>query len=158
MQLGRTTIERLFLGLIILLAATLTPEAMRVGLWRSGMPGPGLYPLLLLAMILGISLVLSLPVRAAPDSEPPALRVERPGDIAIILFALVAATILMPFLGFRVVVLAFSGILMVWLARQLTLPHIAIIIAMAAVLSFGLYSFFASVFRVYLPVGRLTGL
>lgn len=148
-------IERSLLAALALLACGLLGEAYRVGLWRADLPGPGFFPAGLLVLIAAISMVL---IFSRSTSGPAPGRTGRMSDVAAIGGALLLVPLLLPLLGFRLVAFVFAFGLMVFLAQRLTLWRLASLALLSVALAVGTDNLFATVFRVFLPVGRLTGI
>lgn len=144
---------------ILIAVAALTPEALRARLWIGDLPGPGLYPLIILCLIAGSSAVLlagSLLRHGLQSGHGESVGAGSVLPLAVGV-SLLAFPLLMPLFGFQVLGFAYALGLALVLLPAPTLTRIAFTALFAAILVASLHFLFARVFRVVLPVGSVTG-
>lgn len=119
-------------------------------------PGPGFFPFVL--SLAGAALAIALAVRAGsiehgstPSGQPLFPRGRALRTVLVALVALIAVAFLLEPLGFRLTVAAFCLVLLPALGARNRL----VVAAFAAAASFGVYSLFADLLKVPLPVGLL---
>jgi putative tricarboxylic transport membrane protein len=119
-------------------------------------PGPGFFPFVL--SLIGAALAIALAMRAgsiedvsAPSGQPLFPRGRSLRTVLLVLAALAAVAFLLEPLGFRLTVAAFCLVLLPTLGARNRL----VVAAFAAAASFGVYSIFADLLKVPLPVGVL---
>ncbi len=158
---GIIGLERAVLAALLGVCILLLPEAIRARLWVSGLPGPGLYPLIVLGLIAiaGAALLLGTFLQARSGSVP-AVTASPTGNQLMPLtvgLSLLVFPFAMPLVGFRALAFAYTLVLAIVLSPVRTPHRIILIAAFSAALAFGVHLLFSRVFRVVLPAGSLTG-
>lgn len=137
---------------LLLLAAFIAWESLKLKFYTHLGPGPGFFSLWL-SLILGVLAVLMI-LQAAfrtPDPMPEGFFPTRAGFLKMgsILLALVATTALLDVLGFRLTMFCVFVFLLYTLGR----PGWIVTLVVAAAGSFGVYYLFVKWLRVQLPTG-----
>ncbi len=155
--------------LLLLLAAAVIWSSVGLGYWTPLGPGPGLFPLwlaVLLAALSGIWLIEQIRgKRPSPaDAEEPVAGLDalpqetesavKPGQVIAIVVSLVVLTALLEVLGFQLSMLLFLLFHLKVLGRRRWL----LTLVLSAVGSFGIYTLFAQVLSVNLPVSAIPAL
>lgn len=164
MRSRQLTVERGLIAIILVAVLLLVPEALRTRLWISGLPGPGLYPMVLLGLM-GLIAVLIM-AQSVLDPHGATSR-DGEGDTGqasagrlplVVGASTLLLPLFLPIIGFRLLAFFYVAGLAAGLAPSWTFPRIALIIAVAGGLSTGLHFLFARLFNVVLPVGWATGI
>lgn len=139
-------------GIVFLLIAVLLGyHSLTLRYYTSLGPGPGFFPiwLCILLGLLAVALIVQAR-RAAPEPLPDGFFASRAGyfRILVVLVGLFAVPTLMPFFGFRLTMLAFYLVLLIFLGRRN--PVEIVVLALAG--SFGAFSVFQLLSQP-LPVG-----
>jgi putative tricarboxylic transport membrane protein len=141
-------------AVLILAAAFLARESLRLRYYTSLGPGPGFFPLWLsvLVAVLGAAMFWRATF-GPPEAKPADFYANRGGYLRIgaVIGALVAVIVLIEPLGFRLAMLGFYLFILTALGRRHWL--LTGIIAMAG--SFGVYYVFVHWLAVPLPIGFL---
>ena len=137
---------------LMLVAAFLVRESLRLRYYTTLGPGPGFFPLWLsiLLAILAVAMFWQATF-GKPEARPADYYPDRKGYLRIgaVLGALVGVIVLIGPLGFRLVMLGFYLFLLIALGRQPLL--LTVIIALAG--SFGVYYVFVRWLATPLPIG-----
>lgn len=141
-------------GLAFLAAAALLGwEGSRLTYYSSLGPGPGFFPVWLCILLALLSVGVLVRATLSPVEPLPADFWPEPDGIRRILAvvgSLAFAALALPFLGYRLTMLAFGFGLMVILGRRNPIE----ILAIALLGSFGTYALFVDRLGVALPVGK----
>ena len=155
--------------LLLLLAVAITWNSLDLGYWTPLGPGPGLLPLwlaVLLAVLSAIWLVQQVrsPSPSPVEDEEPVAGVDslpeetgepvKPGVVIAIVVSLVVLTAMLEVLGFQLSMLLFLIFHLKVLGRRRWL----LTLVLSAVGSFGVYTLFAQVLSVNLPVSAIPAL
>ena len=138
----------------VLFALGIARESIRLDFYSAAGPGPGFFPLLLSVAFAGLGGTLFWQATWGRVELPSVDFDEKRTDysrIAAIMAALLATTLLLQTLGFRLAFLALYMVLM-----NLSAPRRWVrttLLALAG--SFGIYQVFVSIFDIPLPVGIL---
>jgi putative tricarboxylic transport membrane protein len=137
---------------LLLLAAFIAWEALKLKFYTHLGPGPGFFSLWL-SLILGVLAVLMIlqATFRTPETMPEGFFPTRAGFLKMgsILLALVATTALLDVLGFRLTMFCVFVFLLYTLGR----PGWIVTLVVSAAGSFGVYYLFVQWLRVQLPTG-----
>lgn len=150
---------------LLVLAGVVVWNSLSLGYWTSLGPGPGFFPLWLAVLLAVLScLWLVEQVRSgggptasaapAPDSYAPTQEPETPmalGQLVTIVVSLVVLTALLEVLGFQLSMLLFLLFQLKILGRRRWL----LTLVLSALGSFGIYTLFAQLLSVSLPVSDI---
>jgi putative tricarboxylic transport membrane protein len=155
--LQATRLSRL-ISLVLLCGAGVVAivMALRLGLWRDGSPGPGLFPFFASVGIVTLSaagmMIAFLPARApAPQEVAPGLDRRGIRRVAFYVVTLLGYALLLEVLGFYVAT-TLALLLILWLAERLSWWVIGPLIAGALIFT---HLLFARWLGVYFPGGWL---
>ena len=154
--------------LLLLLASAVIWNSVGLGYWTTLGPGPGFFPLWLATLLAALSvawLVQQIRGSSPPtDVEEPVAGLEalpqeaesavEPGRVVAIVVSLVVLTALLEVLGFQLSMLLFLIFHLKVLGRRRWL----LTLVLSAVGSFGVYTLFALVLSVNLPVSAIPAL
>lgn len=141
-------------AVLILAAAFLARESLRLRYYTSLGPGPGFFPLWLSVLVAALGAAMFwLATFAAPEARPADFYADRRGYLRIgaVVGALVTVIALLEPLGFRLAMLGFYLFILTALGRQ----HWALTGGIALAGSFGVYYVFVHWLAVPLPIGFL---
>jgi putative tricarboxylic transport membrane protein len=140
--------------LALAFAALVAWQALGLRLYTAMGPGPGFFPFWLALLFGALAAGMLAQARRAPRA--PGGEGEAPGPggyrrVAVVVGALIGATLLLEPLGFRLTVLGFYLVLLQVGGR----PSWPVAVAVALAGSFGVYHLWTEVLAIPLPVGRL---
>jgi hypothetical protein len=137
----------------VLLGLLSTTQSLQLELWqRGGIPGPGMFPLVLSILLIGLGgLMVVTRLRATPDAYPPFEKLSRDGfrRVVTVMIASVVSLVLLPILGYFVSSLVLVAFLIIFVERLRSWRAAVTVVALPV----AFFLVFVVLLRIRLPGG-----